>query len=220
MANHDVRSRLLVAAGKIFADKGFRQATVREICRAANVNVASVNYYFGDKEHLYLEVVRLARTLRAEQFPLPAWPPGTPPEQRLRDFVGVLLRRVVAVKEASWNSRLMIREILEPTEACRDLVEQYVRPQFEMLVSILREMLPTDVPGHLLRKIAFSLIGQCVYYRAAGEIVTMLTPADELQEHFQLDQIADHIVRLCLAGLGVTSSYDAPTESLASSRQI
>ena len=33
-----------------------------------------------------------------------------------------------------WQVRLMLREILHPTEACRELVEDYFRPHFELLV--------------------------------------------------------------------------------------
>ncbi len=54
----DTRTRLLEAAGPVFAAHGFDGATVREICSAAHVNVASVGYYFGDKLGLYREVIR------------------------------------------------------------------------------------------------------------------------------------------------------------------
>ena len=54
------RSRILNAAGPVFADKGFRDATVRDICQAASVNLASVNYHFGDKQRLYIESVKEA----------------------------------------------------------------------------------------------------------------------------------------------------------------
>ena len=50
MSTDDTASRLLNAAGPIFAEKGYQNATVREICAAAGVNLASVNYYFRDKE--------------------------------------------------------------------------------------------------------------------------------------------------------------------------
>ena len=55
----DTRERLLEAASRVFAEKGYEKATVREICTAAKVsNLAAVNYYFGDKERLYIESVK------------------------------------------------------------------------------------------------------------------------------------------------------------------
>ena len=67
----ETREKVLCAAGKIFADKGFKAATVREICQEAGVNLASVNYYFGDKERLYIAAVRTAHELRVESVPMP-----------------------------------------------------------------------------------------------------------------------------------------------------
>ena len=49
------RARLLKAAEQLFAERGFRKVTVREICHAAKANVAAVNYHFGDKLGLYRE---------------------------------------------------------------------------------------------------------------------------------------------------------------------
>ncbi len=50
------RDRLLRAACEIFADKGFRDTTVADICDVAQANIAAVNYHFGNKEKLYREV--------------------------------------------------------------------------------------------------------------------------------------------------------------------
>jgi AcrR family transcriptional regulator len=52
------RDKLLDVAGRIFADRGYRAATIREICIAARANVAAVNYHFGDKLGLYTMVVQ------------------------------------------------------------------------------------------------------------------------------------------------------------------
>ena len=54
------RQRVLDAAAQLFAERGFRKVTVREICRRARANVAAVNYHFRDKAGLYREVVEMA----------------------------------------------------------------------------------------------------------------------------------------------------------------
>jgi hypothetical protein len=52
------RKKLLAAAGRVFAEKGYHDATIAEICRLAGTNIAAVNYHFSDKETLYLEALR------------------------------------------------------------------------------------------------------------------------------------------------------------------
>ena len=53
----DTRERILEVAGALFADHGFRSVSLRRITREAEVNLASVNYHFGSKEALVLEVL-------------------------------------------------------------------------------------------------------------------------------------------------------------------
>jgi AcrR family transcriptional regulator len=60
------RDKLLDVAGRIFADRGYRAATIREICVAAGANVAAVNYHFGDKLGLYTEAVQ--QSMRAAEI--------------------------------------------------------------------------------------------------------------------------------------------------------
>lgn len=202
MANEDVRVRLLRAAGPVFAEKGYHAATVREICAAAAVNVASVNYHFGDKETLYVETIKLARQLRADRFPLPAWSPDTSAEERLRGFIHTLCMRILAVDEVNWNTRLMLREVLEPSGVCSQLVHDHFRPLCELLVGIVRELLPAGASDHLCWQTAFSVLGQCLYYRVAEQVIEALTDDVLRQEFFQPQQIAEHVTRLSLSAMG------------------
>ena len=87
-SQEDPRGRILSAAGREFAEKGFENTTIRDICTLASVNVAAVNYYFGEKHRLYIESVRHAHEERSRQFPLPVWADGTLPAEKLRGFVG------------------------------------------------------------------------------------------------------------------------------------
>ena len=206
-AEDDTRTRLLNAAGPVFADKGFQGATVRDICEAAEVNIASVNYHFGDKQRLYIETVKRAHQLRTMRTPLPLWPAGTPAELKLRDFIRTLLTRMVATDEAPWQHRLMMQEILNPTQACREMVEDYIRPEFGRLLSILDEILPADVPLVRRHQLAFSVVGQCLFYKIGGGVARILVSEDEFSEQFTLENLAGHIADVCLAALGVTATF-------------
>lgn len=202
----DPRERILEAAGREFADSGYEHATIREICLAAGVNLAAVNYYFGDKRSLYLQSVRHAHEHRARQKPLPRWSPATPPCRRLHDFVTNMLERMLGFGPTDWQARLMLREVLQPTEACRQMVEDYIRPHFEMLVGILDALTEGRLAPARLRQEALGVVGQCFLYRAAGEVVRMLVPADEQARHHSLRSVADHVTRHTLAAVGAASS--------------
>jgi AcrR family transcriptional regulator len=200
--SRDPRERILLAAGREFAERGYEAATVRDICTAAGVNVAAVNYYFGDKHRLYIESVKHAHEERLRQVPVPDWPVGTPATDKLRGFIGSMLDRMLGGDQPPWQVGLMMREILQPTEACRELVENSIRPHFETLLTILDELAGGSLPASEIRRVGLSVIGQCFLYRAAGDVVAMLVPPDELSACHTPVRIADHVTRFTLAALG------------------
>jgi AcrR family transcriptional regulator len=198
-APDDTQERLLNVAGQVFAEKGYEAATVREICRLADANVAAVNYYFRDKERLYIEAVKSACQRQAEQVPLPAWPSGTPAPTKLRDFIHTFVRRMVDGGQPEWQRQLFLREMAHPTGACAELVRDVIRPNAEVLGQILGELLP-DTPEPKRWLIGFSIVGQCLFYRLAQPVVAMLVGE---QAHRRLDAnlLADHIAQFTLAAL-------------------
>src|ERR1044072_8151716 len=106
MSTHEVdttRERIAEAAGEIFAERGFDGTTIRDICQRAGANVAAVNYYFGDKQRLYVESVSQAHRWGMEQFPLPPWSGDTSPEAKLGDFIATFVRRVRSGPGATWR---------------------------------------------------------------------------------------------------------------------
>jgi TetR/AcrR family transcriptional regulator, regulator of cefoperazone and chloramphenicol sensitivity len=200
MATSDLdtkRERIVDAAGELFAERGFDGTTVRDICQAADANVAAVNYYFGDKQRLYVEAVVRAHRWRMERVQLPKWSVGTQPEQKLADFIQTFIRRVRSGPGDTWHTRLIMREIGNPSAACAELVQSSIRPQFEILLSILGELLPDETETEKLRLTAFSIVGQCLFYHFADPVIRNLLSTDEYAA-LDIDKLAEHITQFSL----------------------
>lgn len=197
----DTKVRVLEAAGRIFAERGFRDATVRDICQAAGVNLAAVNYHFGDKERLYIESVKFAHRMRLQQVPMPQWPEGTPPAAKLHSFIYAFLCRVLADDGLGWESQLMMREVAQPTGACEELVREYIRPHFALLQQIIGELVPESMPEAERHRIGFSIVGQCLHYHICKPIIRLLISAEEYEQNDPAT-LAEHICRTTLAALG------------------
>jgi AcrR family transcriptional regulator len=197
----DTRRRLLESAGEVFAEKGFQAATVREICSRAGANLAAVNYYFGDKQRLYLEVVGYAhRGLSAQ--PAADFPPGMPPAEKLRRFIEASLVGLDLDQQGpEWGRRLMMREMAEPSEACMALVDAFVRPKAEALRRILTDLLPPETPQVQRHMIAFSIVGQYLFHRLHRPVAALLM-GEEMSWSVDAARVADHITRFTLAALG------------------
>lgn len=209
MSDESTQNRILLAAGPIFAAKGFKSATVREICDAAGVNLASINYYFGDKQNLYLQSVIAAREARAQQYPYPDWDDDSSPEEKLYGFVLMMLNRLVAMQtEQPWQVRLLMREILQPTEVCRQLVEEYFRPVFEQLLLIIDQLANKQLSQDERNKLGFSILGQCIYYRFASELTQMYLGPEEYEHNYTKTALANHICDFSLAAIRDFRSTD------------
>jgi len=198
----DTRARLLEAAGEVFAEKGFQAATVREICKRAEANVAAVNYYFGDKQRLYVEVLRYAHRGIAERGE-PPYASEMTPEEKLRTFIEHLLADMQDDGTPAWRRRLMLRELTEPseTEACLAAMHAFIQPRKEALGKILSEILPPETSELDRQLIAFSIVGQCMFHRIHWPVVKLMAGETSFRS-LDLTRLTDHISRFCLAALG------------------
>ena len=192
----DARSRLLSAAGPIFAKHGFDRSTLREISGAAGVNLASVGYYFGDKMGLYREVVRQLRLRRETRYPLP--PSDEHPGRELAGLVRIMLTRMLAQDGRGWESELLMREMQDPTAALEEIVNESFRPLFERLVRAIDDLTGASAPDHVNQQLALSVVGQCLYYRVGREVIDILIPRSDRAEHYDIESVSRHIISVTL----------------------
>jgi TetR/AcrR family transcriptional regulator, regulator of cefoperazone and chloramphenicol sensitivity len=197
----ETEKRLLEAAGEVFAEYGYRAATVRQICEKARANIAAVNYHFGNKDGLYMAVLRSVPNAQAEKYPSDlGLAPEASGEQRLRAYIRSLLHCVFDEGRPGWHTKIIAREMIEPTRAFDTLVEEAARPVHRELASIVRQLLGSAATDESLRLCTLSIMSQCVYYHHARTVIRRLYP----EQKYGLDdieQLVAHIAKFSLAAL-------------------
>jgi len=198
--DRETRERLLKAAAQLFADRGFKKVTVRDICRTARANVAAVNYHFGDKGGLYREVLQLAiETMRSTTDAARSAGRGLPAEDRLREYIRVSLCRAANSSGSQWISRLIYREMNDPTPAFDTLVEQGIRPRLDDLSAIVAEMLGCAPDHPRVLQCVTSIHAQWMLF-VPNPIGSRLRPK-VLGRSDDAVQMAAHIAEFSLAGI-------------------
>lgn len=198
MKREEAKSRLIEAAGPVFADKGYEAATVREICDLAGMNVASVNYYFGDKQTLYIEVFHEALPMHGPEEALAAPASGLTAKERLYTIIHSMVKRAGRHGDDSnnretWRWRLLARERANPTPQCAELAVAHMRREFSLILDTIRDILPSSVPEAKLLQIVLSITGQCMQYGPGLPLVRAVVNPKIAATSFTPDQIADHI---------------------------
>ncbi|HUA37897.1 MAG TPA: CerR family C-terminal domain-containing protein [Candidatus Sulfopaludibacter sp.] len=200
-AHDETRGLLLEAAGEVFAEIGFRNATVREICRRAGANVAAVNYHFGDKETLYAEVLRDSQQKAFEKYPpLLGVASDAPPEEKLRAFIRSFLLRIFDSGSVTRFGKIMSREMVEPTGALDLLLEARIRPMADLLRGLVANILSRPSADEQVRLCCFSIVSQCVFFHHCRTMITRLFPEQRL-DAAAAEQLAGHIARFSLAAM-------------------
>lgn len=195
------RLALIEAGGAVFAEVGFHNATVREICRRAGANIASVNYHFGDKDALYREVLAYFQTRAYLKFPLDMdLPPGAGAPARLRAFVRAFLLRIFDHSSDAWHGKLVSREMVDPTGALDAIVVERIRPQAQHLAAIVADLLGGDPDPDLVRLCAFSVVSQCIFYHHCQPVVIRLFP-EQCFSPEEIERLAGHITSFSLAAI-------------------
>lgn len=193
------RERLINAAGEVFAEIGFRAATVRDICTRAGVNIASVNYYFGDKAGLYTEVLRYTHAVARERYPLER-DPELSSEESLRRFVRTFMMKILDQGRPAWHGKLMAREMVEPTTALDEIVSSTIRPTWNLLTSVVGELLAQRPGEAMVRDCAASVMGQCLLFCHCRPVIERLF-TERRYTHEQIMRLSEHIACFSLASI-------------------
>jgi len=206
-AGASTEERLLAAAEKLFAERGFAATSVRDITAEAGTSVAAVNYHFGGKDSLYRELfVGLLRGMREQRLDairrVVAEADGADqpidPTRLLRAFAVSFLEPVSDRVRGRNLVKLMTRELVDPTLPPQVFCEEMVQPVETALVAALRRAAP-GLGEREAVLVAHLFVAQLMY------VVDIASLADTFDESHALGgslaSLTDDIVRFSTAGL-------------------
>ena len=198
--DRETRARLLHAAARLFAERGFARVTVRDICKKARANVAAVNYHFGGKDGLYRAVMRHAmETMQATTAAASEAGQGFPAAERIRAYVSVFADRLLGVHHETWIHQLMLREMSDPTPALEMVAEEVLKPRMAYLSAAIAELLHCAPDDPRVLRCALSVTCQfnsMLWTRAVAKLLDA-----EAGVPGSIDEIAEHIARFSLGGM-------------------
>jgi AcrR family transcriptional regulator len=216
--NGHTGDRILDEAEILFARKGYHGVSIREITNAARCNLAAVNYHFGNKQNLYLEVFRSRWMPRAMQLNASfrktlksnaAITPSTVIQSLARAFLDGPLTDT----ERRRHHQLISGELAQPTEAFELMADQVLQPLFNNLLDDLQAAMPEETEDEQMALNAFSILAMVLYFNLARPFISRFT-GYRIDDDFNT-RVVDHIVDFSLNGLASSRREAAATRKEA-----
>lgn len=210
MSNDTTYDRILNTASDVFCEKGFDNTTVRDICEAADANVAAVNYHFGDKQKLYLKVLAKWMSEFMEQSEATKGiTADSTLEERMRAYVRSELKGLCVYDDPSGVRRERIRLLLREVTGDHhdhEVFECHMEEEQKVLVPIVRELLGAIDDEEVLKQANEAASGMLTHYF----LMLVHHPETGLQSEEDLDSMTDFLTAFILGGLtSIKEKYNA-----------
>ena len=194
------KEKLLAAAGDVFIEKGFRDATVAEICARAEANISAVNYHFGSKEALYQEAWRHSFTESLKAYPMDGGVSETASaEERLRGQLASMIQRIADENNKDFFIAQM--EIINPTGLLQEVMKTELIPMRQQTLALVRELLGPDATEQQVHYCEISIISMCVHPMVMQRIAKRTRDKEMPAIIEDVKAFADHVVMFALAGI-------------------
>ena len=132
----NTKTRILIAASRVFADKGYDSTTVQDICTASDANIAAVNYHYKSKENLYRTVWKSLYEFN-EEANKELFRDDLDPEMQLHHFVKNRIESTLDEGELGYLSKLISYELNSPSSSYDHIFENYLKDRVQWILNLI-----------------------------------------------------------------------------------
>ncbi len=202
------KERLLKAAYRVFGRKGYRDATVSDICEEANVNIAAVNYHFGDKKTLYQKVLGDSFEKANKIYPFDGnLPEDADSRDKLRAYISGFMHRIFD-EELFLTGDIWAKEMANPTGHFEEVIDDKIEPHLKYLSQIIEEIAENKLKKQDVYLCLMSIIHQCMAFKFKKHFKPPHSGFLNLSIENNLEAVIEHIFRFTLGGIEAVSKNE------------
>lgn len=207
------REALIMAGGKLFAEKGLDSVSTRAIAEQAGENIGSIHYHFKNKEGLLKAIIEFTASPWKDNPLAKCWEKYEAKlddaryrAEFIREFINALFDRIYFSNMPTWCGGLFYQCMTHRDDTVRKFFEELHRPQRSLLLKTGKRLHP-----HFSESQAFvwsnNLMGQITHYAMLAPMINAMGPCPISREDF-LKESRRQIIRRTLADLGLLSEIE------------
>lgn len=192
----NTRQQIIEIAGQLFSEKGYDGTTSKQICEECGCNIAAVNYHFGSRDGLYTELLieshRRFITMNAitdiNNSALDSY-------NKLASIIDALID---GIDTEQWHSRLLVREIMAPSEFIEGMLNTEAIPKFGVIKTLVSDITGIAEDDPAMALYLLSTIAPCFFLLSGN-----LAATSQVLGNFWEDKAAlkAHVKAFLFAGL-------------------
>lgn len=221
-ARPDRRQNILDASQRLFANFGYHAVTIRQIAEAAQVPLALVGYYFGQKQELYDAIFgHLSGTIEARRQSLRA-AVANPLGDSLANIIEVMIVPVTQARGtpegesyALFVTRGLTQQSVEEDRAIREFFDPITAEYIDAIADALIPEFPAITHAQAAWCYQFAL-GSLLHYLSDQRIVRLSKDVNIAAD----PAVAQHLQAFIVTGIrGAARSFAAPASMVQSSAE-
>ncbi|MBK1792048.1 TetR/AcrR family transcriptional regulator [Persicirhabdus sediminis] len=213
----ETKEKILKAAWKLFAERGFEDVSVRDVTKKANVNLAAVSYYFGGRDGLIQETLERCMNplndarlkMLEEAVRSHAKVEQIPTETVLEAFLRPMVKPEDYGLSVDLMLRLVARYLIEQDYKVPSTSQKKYTEVFQCFSQVLCAKYPSFSPTEMTDRLIFSA-GSAIYSHGLGRNARRMMGEDNAAD---TDNLLNQIVAITIAGLEAGNDLGSTTLS-------
>lgn len=201
MNNEDItktKDLIIDCAGQLIAKYGYPKVTSKSICEKAGINLAAINYHFGSRDGLYVEVLKEVHKFLINVDELKnLYMKDLSPKEKLETFIDLFIKS--SLDEKNWHIKVWAREIVNPSPYINQILSEEIMPKLNIVARIFGEYTEMSLEDPKLYSCILNTMSPFIIVFLVHNTPEVVPIKDSVKP--SVEELISHLKRFAFAGL-------------------